>query len=127
MTAAYKLGWLALMGALGTLCRYGLDGAVLRACGTRFPWGILLVNSLGCFLFGLIWPLAEERLLISSETRFLVLTGFMGAFTTFSTFTFQTVEFLQDAQWALAAVNSLGQMLLGLGLLYLGLMIGSRL
>jgi CrcB protein len=123
----YELAWLALMGALGTLCRYGLDGIVLDACGTRFPWGILVVNALGCFLFGLIWPLAEERMLIGSQTRFLVLTGFMGAFTTFSTFTFQTVEFLQDSQWGLAAANSLGQMALGLVLLFLGLKIGSRL
>lgn len=121
----YELAWLALMGAVGTLCRYGLDGIVLDACGPRFPWGILVVNALGCFLFGLIWPLAEERMLIGSETRFLVLYGFMGAFTTFSTFTFQTIEFLQHSQWMLAAANSLGQMLLGLGLLYLGLKIGS--
>jgi fluoride exporter len=123
----YKLAWLALMGALGTLCRYGLDGAVLNVCGTRFPWGILAVNSLGCFLFGLIWSLAEERLMIGGETRSLVLIGFMGAFTTFSTFTFDTLKFLQASQWGLAVANSLGQMALGLLLLFLGLKIGSLL
>ena len=96
MAVGYKLAWLALMGALGTLCRYGLDGAVLRACGTRFPWGILVVNALGCFLFGLIWPLAEDRMLISSETRSLVLIGFMGAFTTFRRSRFRRSSFCKN-------------------------------
>lgn len=122
-----RLAWLAAMGALGTLCRYWLDGIVLTLCGTRFPWGILVVNATGCLLFGLIFPLAEERLLVSGETRFILLTGFMGAFTTFSTFTFQTAEFMRESQWGLAAVNVIGQLVLGLACLYLGLFLGSKL
>src|SRR5258708_39493620 len=109
-----KLAWLSIMGATGTLSRYWLDGLVLRFFGNAFPWGILAVNTLGCFLFGLIWPLAEERLIISGETRFIILTGFMGAFTTFSTFTFQTGEFMRDSQWLLAVVNIVVQIVLGL-------------
>jgi CrcB protein len=115
------------MGAVGTLCRYWLDGMVLRLTGERFPWGILVVNALGCFLFGLIFPLAEERLLISGETRLIILTGFMGAFTTFSTFTFQTAAFLRDSQWLAAAANVLSQVVLGLVCVFLGLGIGRRL
>jgi CrcB protein len=122
-----RLVWLAVMGALGTLCRYGLDGLVLRWTGPRFPWGILVVNVLGCFFFGLVYPLAEERLLISGQTRFIILTGFMGAFTTFSTFTFQTAEFLRDAQWGAAAANVLAQLVLGLACMFAGLALGSRL
>src|SRR5262245_55662269 len=115
------------MGALGTLARYWLDGLVLRLCGERFPWGILVVNTLGCFLFGLVYPLAEERFLISGETRLIILTGFMGSFTTFSTFTFQTAEFLREAQWFSAGANIIGQVVLGLVCMFVGLAIGSRL
>jgi CrcB protein len=116
-----------MVGAIGTLCRYWLDGLVLQFTGERFPWGILVVNVLGCFLFGLVYPLAEERLLISGQTRFIILTGFMGAFTTFSTFTFQTAVLLRDSQWFSAAANILSQIVLGLGCMFLGLAIGSRL
>lgn len=122
-----RIVFLAVMGAFGTLCRYWLDGLVLRVCGQKFPWGILVVNVLGCFLFGVVYPLAEERLLIRGETRLIILTGFMGAFTTFSTFTFQTAEFLRDSQWFLAAANIGGQIILGLLALFLGLAVGSRL
>jgi CrcB protein len=122
-----KLAWLAVLGALGTLSRFWLDGLVQRLCGTRFPWGILTVNLLGCFLFGFVFSLAEERLLIRGETRFVILTGFMGAFTTFSTFTFQTAEFLQDSQWLPALANVVSQIVLGLVLLVAGLVLGSRL
>lgn len=123
----HLLVWLAVMGAVGTLCRYGLDGWVLRLCGERFPLGILVVNVLGCFLFGVVYPLAEERLLISGETRLIILTGFMGSFTTFSTFTFQTAEFLRESQWFSAGANIIGQIVLGLVCMFVGLAIGSRL
>jgi CrcB protein len=123
----HRLAWLAVLGACGTLARYWLDGLVLWLCGPRFPWGILVVNALGCFLFGVIYPLAEERLLIGGETRLIILTGFMGAFTTFSTFTFQTVEFLRDSQWGWAAANVVGQIVLGLVCMLVGLALGSRL
>jgi CrcB protein len=123
----HRLACLAAMGAVGTLCRYWLDGLVLRMIGQKFPWGILVVNALGCFLFGLIYPLAEERLVISGETRFIVLTGFLGAFTTFSTFTFQTTEFLRDSQWFSAGANIISQIVAGVICMTVGLALGSRL
>jgi CrcB protein len=116
--------WLALAGATGTLLRYGLSGVTQRICGEKFPWGTLAVNALGCFLFGLVWTLAEDRMLISGRTRFLVLTGFMGAFTTFSTFAFETSQLLDDAQWGLALGNLAGQVVLGLIGVFLGLAAG---
>jgi CrcB protein len=73
------------------------------------------------------YPLAEERLLISGEARLIILTGFMGAFTTYSTFTFQTAEFLRDAQWFSAGANILAQLVIGLVCMFVGLAIGSRL
>lgn len=115
-----RLLWITLAGAVGTLSRYGLSGLVQRLCGERFPWGTLAVNGLGCFLFGMVWALAEERLVISGDTRFIVLTGFMGAFTTFSTFTFETGTFLRASEWLLAATNLFGQNVLGLICVFLG-------
>lgn len=119
-----ELGLLALAGAVGTLCRYGLSGLVQRFAGADFPWGTLAVNALGCLLFGFVWTLGEERLLISGQTRFIVLTGFMGAFTTFSTFAFETGAFVQESTWRLAAGNLLAHNLLGLCCLFAGLSLG---
>ena len=116
---------LGIAGALGALSRYGLSGIVQSLGGERFAWGTLVVNALGCFLFGCIWMLAaEERTFISGQTRFIVLTGFMGAFTTFSTFAFETSRYLNDSQWALAAVNLIGQNVLGLVCVFLGMAAG---
>lgn len=108
-------------GALGTLARYGLGGLVQRIAGGTLPWGTMFVNVLGCFLFGLVWTLADERLVISDEARLIVLGGFMGAFTTFSTFIFDTGGFVRDAQWLLATGNILAQTGVGLFFLFIGI------
>jgi CrcB protein len=115
---------LAAAGAAGTLARYGLQGLVQRLIGGGFPWGTLAVNALGCFLFGVVWALAEERMVISGSTRLIVLAGFMGAFTTFSTFAFETGQLLDDSQWLLAAGNILAQNVLGIALVLVGIALG---
>ena len=119
------LAWLAVAGAAGTLCRYGLSGLVSRLASEKFPWGTLAVNALGCFLFGVVWTIAaEDRMLISSETRTILLVGFMGAFTTFSTFAFETGGMLRDSEWWPAAANLLAHNLLGLACIFLGFAVG---
>jgi CrcB protein len=82
----HKLIWLALAGSLGTLARYAVGTTVQRAFGGGIPWGTVAVNLLGCFLFGLVLTLARERSAISAATAEVVLVGFMGAFTTFSSY-----------------------------------------
>jgi fluoride exporter len=82
------------------------------------------VNIVGCFGFGLVWVLAEERNLIPFELRFVLLVGFMGSFTTFSTYIFESNDLIQTAQWFKVAMNLLGQNLLGLAALYLGFSLG---
>ena len=82
------------------------------------------MNALGCFLFGLTWALAEDRLLISGETRLIILVGFMGAFTTFSTFAFETDQLLRDSEWLLAVGNIGVQTTLGLLAVSLGITLG---
>jgi fluoride exporter len=116
-----KLAWIALAGALGTLARYGLSGIVQRNLSAGFPWGTFVVNAAGCFLFGAIWALSAERFLINPEIRVIVLTGFMGAFTTFSTFMFESGQLMRDAEWMLVAANVGGQTVVGLIALFAGL------
>lgn len=118
--------WLLIgfAGALGALARYSLTGLVQRLLGSGFPWGTALVNVLGSFLFGVIWSLAEGRLALTPQARAIVLTGFMGAFTTFSTFMFETGGLMRDAQWTLALGNITLQVVLGLVCLFAGLAIG---
>lgn len=118
-----KIGWIALAGAVGTLARFGLSSFVQR-WQTAFPWGTLAVNALGCLLFGIIWSLAEERLVIGGQTRLILLVGLIGAFTTFSTFAFETAALVEDSQWLLAAVNVLAQNVLGILLVFVGFALG---
>ena len=115
-----KLLLIALAGAVGTLARYGLQGMVQRISGASFPWGTAAVNVLGCFVAGVLWVLFENRWTGSSETRVLILVGFMGAFTTFSAFMLETGELCRDAQWLPAAANVMLQNGLGFVALFLG-------
>lgn len=119
-----KLAWLALAGSLGTLARYGLGGLVQRFAPASFPWGTLVINLLGCLLFGFVWALAENRMIISTQTRLILLTGFMGAFTTFSSFAFETSQLLDDSQWLWAAGNLLAQNICGIVLVFVGIALG---
>jgi CrcB protein len=115
-----KLAWIALAGALGTLARYGLAGAVQRVAGAGFPWGTVVVNLTGCFLAGLLWTLFDRRLVLPPETRVAVFVGFMGAYTTFSTYVLETSAFLKSAEWFPAAGNMLVQNLAGIALFFAG-------
>lgn len=118
------LVWIALAGAVGSVARYGVSGVVQRFSGERFPWGTFAVNAIGCFLFGLVWMLAEDRLVISGRARLIILTGFMGAFTTFSTFAFETSRMLDDSQWFNAAANVAAHNVVGISFVLIGMAIG---
>ncbi len=119
-----KLLLIAVAGGLGALSRYGLAGLVQRWTDSMFPWGTAVVNVVGCFVFGLLWVAMEERFSLSPETRVIVLTGFMGAFTTFSTYMFETQQLLEDSQYLLAFGNLGLQNVLGLAAVILGLSLG---
>lgn len=118
-----KIAWLAAAGALGTLARYGLSGFAQKFHQGAFPVGTLTVNAVGCLLFGFVWVAAEERALLSTESRLIVLTGFMGALTTFSTYVFESGQMLRDSEWLLAGGNFIVQNILGLLCLYLGMVL----
>ena len=105
---------IAVAGAAGTLSRYGLSTLVSSILGSDFPWGTFIVNILGCFLFGFIWSLEEHHLALGPQTRAIILTGFMGAFTTFSTFIFENNQLLSTSQWLNLSMNLMLQLLIGL-------------
>ncbi len=119
-----KLAWLALAGALGTVSRYGLAGLVQRLSGGSFPWGTLVVNLLGCFLAGLLWGMFEKRGVVTALPRTVLLVGFLGAFTTFSTMTLETTEMLRASELVYATANLTLQNGIGLAAIFAGTMLG---
>lgn len=121
---AAKLLLIALAGGLGTLARYGLAGVVQRWAGAGFPWGTFATNMAGCFVFGAIWAAVGERLAVSAEARTILLVGFLGAFTTFSTFMSETSQLLADSEWLLAGGDLLGQNVGGIVAFFLGMAAG---
>lgn len=119
--------FIALFGAVGALARFGLNSALLRLVENRFPLGTLAVNVLGSFLLGVILPLgAAERGWIY-EVRVAASVGFLGAFTTFSTFSLETMTFLEKRSVALAFVNIVANLGLCLLAAWLGLKAGRQL
>jgi CrcB protein len=115
-----KLILIAVAGMIGTLSRYWVSGLTYQVMGSRFAYGTLAVNVIGCFLFGLVWTFSEERMAISVLTRTVILVGFMGAFTTFSTFAFETMNYVRDSQYLLAFINVIVSCIFGFGAIVTG-------
>ncbi|HMN42891.1 MAG TPA: CrcB family protein [Phycisphaerales bacterium] len=124
-----KAAQLALAGAAGTLARWGVyEGCArwLERTGWQLPAATLAVNIAGSFLFGLVWA-ACDRGQMSMHTRAILLGGFMGAFTTFSSFAFDTGELLARQNYLGAAANVLANTVLGIGAFFVGLWVASLL
>lgn len=108
-------------GFLGALARYGLSGLVHRQVPlTTFPYGTLLVNLLGCLLIGVVAGYAESRQLFGPEVRAFILIGVLGGFTTFSTFSYETLAMIRDDELLRAAANVGAHVIVGLALVWLG-------
>ncbi|HWB22530.1 MAG TPA: fluoride efflux transporter CrcB [Gaiellaceae bacterium] len=114
---------IAVAGALGALSRYGLGSLVSRRTPDAFPWGTFVVNITGAFVLGLILTLATERWAFAPWLRLGLTTGFLGAYTTFSTLTFETYKLAADRAFGLAAANMLGSCAAGLCAVYLGVVL----
>lgn len=115
-----RLLLIAAAGAAGTLARYGLSTWVRGLSSSTFPWGTLAVNALGCFLFGIILTLVRERGVIESGTANILMVGFLGAFTTFATFAFESGDFMRaGAMWSMC-FNIALNVILGLALFLAG-------
>jgi CrcB protein len=105
---------------LGANARYLIGGWISDRFGTSFPVGTLLINVTGSFVIGLFLVLIGERLVVADWWRPLVAIGFLGSYTTFSTFSFETLALAQSGSWGLAALNVVGSMTGSLLGVYLG-------
>jgi CrcB protein len=121
-----KILFIAIGGLLGTLARYGTS-TLLKPASDRghFPFGTLAVNLVGCFIMGLLQGFFMDRL-VREEYRFGLLVGFLGGYTTFSSFGWETTALLQDRQWLTAALNIGANNVFGVGLVILGYFLGRR-
>ena len=121
--------WVALGGALGSVARFWIHGLVLAKTGTAFPWGTLVINVTGSFIIGIIGALAlpEGRLDSSSRqfaTQFLMI-GVCGGYTTFSSFSLQTLNLLRDREWLYAGGNVILSVVLCMIAVWLGWLTGT--
>ena len=115
-----RLALLAVAGATGALARYGVGQAV----GARtFPWATLGINVVGSFLLGVVLQAAPGRL--DDDLRIALAVGFLGAFTTFSTFSYETVAMVRDGRWATATLYVVASVTSGIGAAALGYRIGA--
>ena len=120
--------WVALGGALGSMARYGISIAAARIWGSAFPWGTLIVNAAGSFVIGFFGTLTASggMLPASPGLRTFVMVGFCGGFTTFSSFSLQTLELARGREGLSALANVVGSVVLCLLLVAGGYYLGSQ-
>lgn len=121
-----RITLLIVFGIAGTLARYGLQGFVQERTGSTFPMGTLVVNLIGCFLLGIIGEYALTHLTIPPDWRIGITVGFFGAFTTFSSFSYETARMLNDGDWMRASVYVLSSVIGGLLGVFAGMRIADR-
>jgi len=113
---------IALGGALGSMARFALSGVVAHHAGETFPWGTLAVNVLGSFVIGFFAAFTgpEGRVLVGPNGRQFFMTGVLGGFTTFSSFSLQTLALARDGEWLRSGGNAVGSLILCLTAVWLG-------
>jgi CrcB protein len=130
MNLAYL--WVAIGGALGSMARYGIGGLVSEkfgASGGSFPWGTLVVNVTGSFIIGVLGALTAAEGKMTPQSRLLatqlLITGVCGGYTTFSSFSLQTLNLLRDREWLYAGGNIVLSVILCMIAVWLGYLLGS--
>jgi fluoride exporter len=118
---------IAVAGAIGALARYGLEGLVSRRAPGAFPWGTFAVNVSGAFVLGFVFTLMTEQFTVAPWIRGAVTIGLLGAYTTFSTLSFESYRLVEDGAIGIAAANMFGSLAAGLGAVYLGVITGRAL
>jgi CrcB protein len=114
--------WVALGGALGSVARFGCTGVMARLAGTAFPWATLLVNATGSFAIGVLAGLmtADGRTLVAGDARAFLMVGVLGGFTTFSSFSLETLVLAREGAWGAAAANVVASVVICLIAVWLG-------
>ncbi len=119
--------WVGLGGFVGANARYLLSGWVASRFGATFPYGTYLINVTGSFILGFFLAFAEDRVWIAPSLRLLFAVGFVGAYTTFSTFEYESIRLLQERELLLAGLYLIGSVLTGGIAVVLGMALGSAL
>lgn len=114
---------IALGGAAGAIARYQLAAMVQARVPAGFPWGTFIVNISGCFVMGIVMTLLSDRLGTNPNWRYLVPIGFIGAYTTFSTFEFETFRVISEGGWWIGATNVAGSVAVGYLALWAGVVL----
>lgn len=109
---------------LGANARYWVAGWAAEHLGTSFPYGTFLINILGSLLMGLFFTLATERFLVDPRLRLLITVGFLGSYTTFSTYEFESVSLILAGQWFLGLIDLLGSAVMGAVAMIIGMTLG---
>ena len=112
---------IALGGALGAIARYEVAARIQSRMVSAFPWGTFVVNVSGCFIMGLVTTILAEKVGLHQNWRFLVPIGFIGAYTTFSTFELETYRAVAGGDMATGLANVLGSVAVGYMALWLGI------
>jgi fluoride exporter len=123
MTKYWMVG---IGGFIGAIARFWVGGYISNRMGTRFPYGTFVINCTGSFLIGFIMTLLAERTHWSPNWRYLIPVGFIGAYTTFSTFEFETLRSIQEGEMLMASLNVALSVLIGFISVWLGVLAGKR-
>ena len=119
-----KIISLVVGGALGTTLRYFFSGAIYKITGSDFPYGTLAVNIAGCFIIGFLVSITETKFILGPNSKVLLMVGFCGAFTTFSTFILETANLMKDGEISRAFLNVFISLILGFVFLRAGMIMG---
>jgi CrcB protein len=119
--------WIAIGGALGSVARYACSDLVARSFGGAFPWGTLIVNVIGSFVIGAFASLTgpDGRLIVAPDARLFVTIGLCGGYTTFSSFSLQTLNLMRGGEMGAAAINVAGSVVLCLVSVWAGYVVGA--
>jgi len=112
-----------LGGGVGSIARYLTQKWVHENYPYPFPWGTFLINLVGCLLIGIIYEASEKTSVLSPHVRLLLITGFCGGFTTFSTFAFENMTLLRSGDTIYFVIYSLASVILGVGCVFAGIAI----
>lgn len=115
-----------LGGGVGSVFRFLISTVIMTRTGSRFPLGTVFINITGSFLIGLLMTMLTERLSPNPNLRLLLVTGFLGGYTTFSSFEWETLGLVRDGGWWLGLLNTVGSVSLGYIAVWLGAVIARR-
>lgn len=109
-----ELVWVGVGGGIGAIARFAMSRGITERADSIFPYGTFTVNLLGAFLIGILFALLTERGVGHPHLRLLLVTGFLGGYTTFSTYTLETIDLVEAGSWHVALLYVLGSNAIGL-------------